>query len=115
MPHNVAQDDSQKDDSYASLINVFKKLKEKEVVVIAGEFHGHVGSNTENYEDQHGGNGYEVRNKERERVLEICAAMNITVGNTLFKKRASHLVAYEYGSSQAQVKYCLVRRTKISF
>ena len=34
----------------------------------------------------------------------------MTVGNTLFKKRASHLVIYESGPSKAQVDYRLVRR-----
>ena len=35
--------------------------------------------------------------------------MNMAVGNTLFKKRASHLVTYETGPSKTQVDYFLVR------
>ena len=46
------------DDFYDSLINVVRKLGEKEILVIAYGFHGHVGSDPENYEDQHGGYGY---------------------------------------------------------
>ena len=46
------------DDFYDSLINVVRKLGEKEILVIACGFHGHVGSDPENYEDQHGGYGY---------------------------------------------------------
>ena len=39
-------------------------------------------NNPENYNDQHGGYGYGVRKKEGESIHEICAAMNMTVGNT---------------------------------
>ena len=60
---------------------------------------------TQKTEDQYGGYGYGVRNMERERNLEFCAAMNMAVA-----LRASHLDTYESGSSKAQVDYCLVRR-----
>lgn len=36
-----------------------------------------------------------VRNREKERILGFYEAMNVTVGNTLFKKRATHLVTNE--------------------
>ena len=70
--------------------------------------HPVVGSSPENYEDQHRGESYRVRNKEGVRSIEYCAARNITVGNKLFKKRASHLITYESGPSKTQVDYCLV-------
>ena len=38
------------DDFYNSLINIVKKLGEKEIVVIAGYFNGRVESNLECYE-----------------------------------------------------------------
>ena len=34
---------------------------------------------------------------KEERILEFCAATNMTVGNILFKKRASLLITYESG------------------
>ena len=78
--------------SMISLTNVVRKLGEKEIAVIPGDFNGYFGSNPENYEDhQHGGYGYVVRNKEDKSILEFCAAMKMTLGNTLFKKRASQL------------------------
>lgn len=39
------------DDFYNNLINVVKKLGEKEIVVIAGYFNGHVEGNLECYEE----------------------------------------------------------------
>ena len=32
----------------------------------------------------------ELKNKNRERILKFCAAMNMTVGNALFRKIANH-------------------------
>lgn len=59
-------------------MNVLRKLGKKEIVVIAGDFNCHVGGNPEDYEDQHGDYSYGVRNKEVERILEFCAAVNLT-------------------------------------
>ena len=44
-------------------------------------------------EEQHGGSGYKVWTKGGDRILEFCAAMNMTEENKFFKKRASHLNA----------------------
>ena len=41
--------------------------------------------------------------------------MNISVGNTLFKNRASHLVTYEPGPSKTQVDSYLARRNQNRF
>ena len=41
------------------------------------------GNNPENYGEQHEGYSYGVRKKEGESIHEFCAAMNMTVGNTL--------------------------------
>ena len=103
-------DDVQKDRFYDSLINIAGKLGEKEIVVIAGDFNGHVGKSINGYDSLHGGYGYGDRNKEGERILEFCAAMDMIVANTFFKKRDSHLVTYESGSAKTQVDYCLVRK-----
>ena len=38
-----------------------------------------------------------VVTRKGERILEFCAAMNMTVGNILFKKRANLLITYKSG------------------
>ena len=78
-------DDSHKNDFYDSLINVVRKLWEKEILVTEGDLNGHVGRNPENCENQHERYAYGFRNKDRERILEFCTAKNKTVGNTIFK------------------------------
>ena len=85
------------------------KLQEKDIVVAAGFFNGHVGSNPENYEAQHGDYDYGVRNKKGERILEFCAGMNITVRNIPFKN--VHVVTYEPDPSKTQIS-CLVKNKR---
>lgn len=63
-------------------------------------------------DNQHGNDGHGVRNKDGETIREICAAMNMTVENTLFKKRASHLVTNESGQSKIQVDLLLKRNQR---
>ena len=57
----------------------------------------------------------ELRTSKVKRILEFCAVMNMTVRNTLFKKRVSHLVTYESGISKTWTDYSLVRRNQRKF
>ena len=45
-------------------------------------------------------------------IREICAAMNMAVENTLFRKRASHLVTNESGQSKIQVDFLQKRNQR---
>ena len=83
-----------------NLIDVARKLGKEEIVVIVEDVNGHVGSNPEDYEGPHGCYSYRVKNNEGEAILEFCAAMNIAIGNTFLKKRASHRVSFEFGLSK---------------
>ena len=53
--------------------------------------------------------------KKWERIFRFCATLNLAVGNTRFKKAASHIISYESRASNTQVKYCLVRRNQRKF
>lgn len=90
-------DDRQKDEFCDSLINVARKLGEKEIVVIVEDVNGHIVSNPEDYEGPH---GYRVKNNEGDTILEFCAAKNVAIGNTFLKKRESPLVSFEFGLSK---------------
>ena len=71
-------DDSLKDNFYGKLIRAVRKLREREIVATTGGFHGHVGSNAEDFEEQHAGYGYGVRIKEGG-ILRFCVVINTTV------------------------------------
>ena len=103
---------SEKDHFYNSLIDVASKFGEKESVILGGDFNGHVGRIGQGYEGIHGGYGYGDRNREGERILDFCAALNMFVGNTYFKKKESHLVTFESGSARTQIDYFLFRQNQ---
>ena len=44
------------------------------------------------------------------KVLDLCAATDVDVTNTFFRKRSSQLVTYSSGGCANQVDYILVRR-----
>ena len=66
-------------------------MGQKEITVMPGDSDGHVGRDAEEYWDHHGDYGYEVINKEGERILKFYAAMTMTVGCVLFKMKACNL------------------------
>jgi len=41
-------------------------------------------------------------------LLEFAIAFNLTIGNSLFKKREEHLVTFRSGSCKTQIDYCLI-------
>ena len=83
-----------------SLINIVRKLREKEIVVIAGDFNYQVVSHPGDYEDQHRGYGYGVRNKEGKRILEFCAAMNMAPRNSVNSDFRSYVNMYKASSQK---------------
>ena len=82
-----AVDDSQLYFPYDSLISVIRKLSEKEMIFLSGNFNGHE-INSEDFEDQHVSYSYGVSSKEGEKILGFFAPTDTTIGNPLFKVRA---------------------------
>ena len=70
----------------------------------------HVRERCNGYEGVHGGRGFGQRNVEGERLLEMVEAAEITIMNTWFKKRQSHLITYKGGQNETQIDYILVRK-----
>lgn len=66
-------DDCQKDNLFDRLISVIRKVREREIVVITGDFISHVERNPEGLENQHGGCGYGIWNKEGAKILQFRA------------------------------------------
>jgi hypothetical protein len=55
-----------------------------EFIMLGGDLYGHVGSGSDGI---HGDFGFGKTNKEDERILEFCEALELVLGNTLFTKR----------------------------
>ncbi|VDO95712.1 unnamed protein product [Heligmosomoides polygyrus] len=76
--------------------------------MISGDLNGHVGATKDGY-SCHGGFGYGSRNADGERILEYTESHNLTIVNTIFRKRDSHFISYYSGSSKTQIDFVIVR------
>ena len=101
------------DHFYEQLLVLVTSVAQSETVVIAGDFNVHVGQHNQGFSRHHGGYGYGTQNQEGLRVLNLCAATDLAVTNTFFRKRNSQLVTYNSGRCTTQVDYILVRRTEL--
>ena len=51
-------------------------IPQNEMVVLAGDTNGHVGSNSVDYDGTHGGYGFGDRNTDSSRILEFADGLN---------------------------------------
>ncbi|VDP09238.1 unnamed protein product [Heligmosomoides polygyrus] len=79
------------------------------MVVVAGDLNGHIGATEDGY-SCHVGFGYGSRNADGERILEYADSHDLTIVNTKFRKRDSHLISFYSGNAKTQIDYVLVRR-----
>ena len=63
------------------------------MVIIGGDLNGHVRKDIDRYDGVHGGYGFGVRNTEGEHILEMGAALNMVVCNTISLSSLTVLVA----------------------
>jgi len=69
-------------------------IPKNEMVVLASDMNGHVGSSNVGYDGTHGGFGYGDRNADGSRILEFADGLNLFICNSLFMKQESQMVAY---------------------
>ncbi|KAK6760556.1 hypothetical protein RB195_021861 [Necator americanus] len=87
-----------------------QSLEGEEVLLIGGDFNGHVGSRKDGFESCHGGYGYGVRNDDGLRILEYAIASDLIIANTQYRKRTSHLITYTSGCRETQIDFWMLRR-----
>ena len=108
-PHQ-GRPEAEKDHFYDQLNAVVDKIPLSEVLIPGGDWNGHVGRAADGFEEVHGGFGYGERHDEGVRLLDFAVAHDPVIGNTLFKKRNSHLITYASGDHETQVDNILFRR-----
>jgi len=57
-------------------------ITQNEMVVLAGDMNGHVGSNNVGYDGMHGGFGYGDRNADGSRMLGFTEGLNLVICNS---------------------------------
>ncbi|KAK6745007.1 hypothetical protein RB195_011614 [Necator americanus] len=82
-----------------------QSLEGEEVLLIGGDFNGHVGSQKDGFESCHGGYGYGARNDDGLRILKYAVASDLIIANTQNRKRKSHLITYTSGGRQTQIDF----------
>ncbi|VDO61664.1 unnamed protein product [Heligmosomoides polygyrus] len=100
--------DQAKDEFWSLLDEKTAEVPSKDVVIVAGDLNGHVGATKDGY-SCHGGFVYGSRNADGERALEYAESHNLTIVNTIFRKRDPHLISYYSGSFKAQTDFVLVK------
>jgi len=78
---------------------------------LGGDFNGHIGEKANGYVRTHRGFGFRERNNGGLTLLDFAIAFDLTISNSLFKKREEHLVTFRSGSCRTQIDYCLIRTT----
>ena len=106
----VGQSDTEKDEFWCAVEKLMVLTSDNEVVLLGGDFNGHVGKSADGFEGVHGGHGYGARNREGERILEFADGADLLVCNTQFRKADNKLITYSSGGSSTTVDYIMVRR-----
>ncbi|KAL6518043.1 hypothetical protein OROMI_033744 [Orobanche minor] len=64
----------------------------------------------EGYHNAHGGFGFGVKNVGGSALLEFATAHELVIANSVFQKRAEHLITFSSGGRNVQIDYLLLRR-----
>jgi len=94
-----------KENFWNELFHLLSCIPQNEMVVLAGDMNGHVGSNCVGDDGTHGGYGFGDRNADGSMILEFVAGLNLVICNTLFMRQESKLVTYVAGSAKSTVDY----------
>ncbi|VDP13440.1 unnamed protein product [Heligmosomoides polygyrus] len=97
-----------KDEFWSLLDETTAEVPSKDVIIVAGDLNGHVGA-TKDGHSCHGGFGYGSRNADGERILDYAESHKLTIVNTVFQKRDSHLISYYSGGTKTQIDFILVK------
>ena len=81
-----------------------------EMVVLAGDRNGDIGSCNIGYDEMHGGFGYGDRNADGSRILEFADRLKLVICNPLFMLQESQLVTYAASPVKSTVDYIIVQQ-----
>ncbi|VDP20298.1 unnamed protein product [Heligmosomoides polygyrus] len=98
--------DQAKEEFWNLLDEKTAEVPSKDAIINDGDLNGHVGANKDGY-GCHGGFRYGSRNADGERILEYAESCNLTIVNTVFRKRDSHLISFYSGNTRTQIDFVL--------
>ena len=103
----------EKDRFHKQLLVLVTSVAPSETLVITCDFTGHIGRYSQGFSQHNGGYGCEKQNQEGMRILDLYAATDLAVTNTLFRKRNSQLVTHNSEGCTTQIDYILDWRIEL--
>ena len=97
----------EKDIFYKRVFSVVASVPVEEILVLRGDFNGHVGEQSAGLEGVPGGTGYGLR------ILYFSVASKLAIINTFSRKNKSRLVTFSSGGNHTQIDLILVRRAQL--
>ena len=101
--------DETKREFWDELEEVIQSVPQTERLFLGGDFNGHIGTRMDGYVRTHGGFGYRIRNDEGVALLDFEVVYDLTIVNSLFKKKVDHLVTFRSGNTKTQIDFFLTR------
>ena len=95
------------------VFSVVASVSEEEMLVLGGDFNGHVGEHSAEFEGVHGGSGYGMRNQDGLRILDFCVANKLVITDTFFRTNKRRLITFSSGGNHTQIDFILVRRAQL--
>ena len=93
----------EKDAFYDQVMSLVSAVPDEEMLLLAGDFNGHVGASSLGFDGVHGGRGFGNQNPDGVRLLDFCVANRLAVTNTFFQKNDSRLITYSSGGDTTQI------------
>ena len=72
---------------YEQLLTCITSAEDFEISIIDGDLNGHFGKESVTIGTYHGGKGYGKKNPERLTISDLCSQTDLSVSNTIFKKK----------------------------
>ena len=105
--------DAEKDNFYDELRPVVAEIPTSEILILIGDWNGHVGKSNDGYEGVHGGHGWgDKRNEEHKRdYWSSLWPATWSLATSVSKKRPNHLITFTSSDGKTQIDYVLFRKT----
>ncbi|XP_049784084.1 craniofacial development protein 2-like [Schistocerca cancellata] len=96
------------DSFYEALSDVVVRVKDKDRVLLMGDFNARIGNRTEGYEKVMGKFGEDMEaNRNGKQLLDFCASMGLVITNSFFKHKNIHRYTWEGRGTRSVIDYII--------
>ncbi|XP_049779183.1 craniofacial development protein 2-like [Schistocerca cancellata] len=106
--HCEGTDQDKMDSFYEALSDVVVRVKDKDSVLLMGDFNARIGNRTEGYEKVMGKFGEDMEaNRNEKQLLDFCASMGLVITNSFFKHKNIHRYTWEGRGTRSVIDYII--------